>query len=185
MDVEKFFFPRSVVIFGVSETPGNLGREIVRNLNRFGYAGGVYGVGRREMEVEGRGVYKDLADVPGRPDVAILLVPAPAISEALESCGRNGVLHVVIETGGFSEFGADRKGLEEGIARIARKWSIACMGPNCIGVTNRKNGLCMPFVPFDPDEIREGGTRSFARAGASSTSSCAGLPLRVPVWPSS
>ncbi len=165
MDLDKFFFPRSVCIFGVSDSPGNLGREIVRNLNRFGYAGGVCGVGRREMEVEGRRVYRDLADVPERPDVAILLVPAPAIADALESCGRNGVLHVVIETGGFSEFGDERKSLEEGIVHIARTWSIACMGPNCIGVTNRENGLCMPFVPFDPNEIREGKSSVICQSG--------------------
>jgi len=165
MDLEKFFFPRSLCIFGVSDSPGNLGREIVKNLNRFGYAGEVYGIGRKEMEVEGRRVYRDLADLPKSPDVAILLVPAPAIADALESCGKNGVLHVVIETGGFSEFGAERKGLEEGIVRIARKWSIALMGPNCIGVTNRKYGLCMPFVPFDPDEIKEGKNSVICQSG--------------------
>src|SRR5208283_852287 len=82
MDLEKFFFPRSLCIFGVSDSPGNLGREIVKNLNRFGYAGEVYGIGRKEMEVEGRRVYRDLADLPESPDVAILLVPAPAIADA-------------------------------------------------------------------------------------------------------
>jgi acyl-CoA synthetase (NDP forming) len=165
MDLEKFFFPRSLCIFGVSDSPGNLGREIVKNLNRFGYAGGVYGVGRREMDLEGRRVYTALDDLPESPGMAILLVPAPAIADALESCGKNGVRHVVIETGGFSEFGAERKGLEEGIARIARKWSIACMGPNCIGVTNRENVLCMPFVPLDPDEIREGKNSVICQSG--------------------
>ncbi len=165
MDMEKFFFPRSIVIFGVSERRGNLGRDIVRNLNRFGYMGEVYGVGRRAMEVEGRRVYEDLADVPGTPDLAVLLVPAPAIAGALESCGKKGVLHAVIETGGFSEFGAERKGLEEGITAIARKWSIACMGPNCVGTINRENGLCLPFVPFDPDEIKEGKNSFISQSG--------------------
>ena len=165
MDMEKLFFPRSIVIFGVSESQGNLGVEIVKNLNRFAFAGEVYGIGRKEMEVEGRRVYRSLADVPGRPDLAILLVPASAITDALESCGKKGVLHVVIESGGFSEFGVDGRGLEERIAEIARIWSITCMGPNCIGIINRENGVCMPFVPFDPRELLEGRSSFISQSG--------------------
>jgi acetyltransferase len=165
MEIEKFFFPQSVAIFGVSDSPGNLGKEIVGNLNRFGFEGRVYGLGRREMEVESVRVYTDLDRVPEIPDLAVLLVPASAISAALESCGAKGVRHVVIETGGFSEFGEERKSLEGEILEIAGKWNIACMGPNCIGVTNMENGLCMPFVPFQPNEVVKGKNSFIAQSG--------------------
>jgi acetyltransferase len=165
MDVKKFYFPRSIVVFGVSDSPGNLGREIIKNLDRFGFSGAVYGFGRKAMEVEGRQVFADLDDMPETPDLAALLVPASTIAEAVEACGKKGVRHVVIETGGFSEFGAERRALEDAIRDIARAWGITCLGPNCIGTINMENSLCLPFVPFDPDEIGQGKNSFISQSG--------------------
>jgi acetyltransferase len=165
MDLEAFYYPRSVVVFGVSDSPGNLGREIMRNLNRFGFQGEVSGLGRKAMETEGRKVYESLDDVPGKPDLAVLLVPASGIAGALEACGRKGVSHVVVEAAGFSEFDADRKGLEDAIKEAASTWGITLLGPNCIGTFNAENGLCLPFVPFDPAEIRIGGNSLISQSG--------------------
>ena len=165
MNVKNFFYPRSIIVFGVSDSAGNLGREIVKNLDRFGFAGAVYGFGRRPMEVEGHKVYADLGELPETPDVAVLLTPAATIADALEACGRKGISHAVIESGGFAEFGLDRKGLEEEILNVARKWGITCMGPNCVGTINADNHLSMPFVPFDPEEIRKGRNSFIAQSG--------------------
>jgi len=163
--MQKIFFPESVVVCGVSDTPGNLGAEIIRNLNRFEFRGRVYGVGRKAMEIEGIKVYAGLSQVPEAPELAVLLVPAPAIPGFLEACGEKGVRQAVIETGGFSEFGPERKGLEDEIGRIAAKWGMTCMGPNCIGVVNTENGLCLPFVPFGKGEIERGGNAFISQSG--------------------
>jgi acyl-CoA synthetase (NDP forming) len=165
MDMKDFFFPDSILVFGVSDRAGNLGREVFKNLNRFGFKGSICGFGRNEMEIEGRRVYSDIRQVPGTPDVAILLVPAVAIAGAMEECGKKGITHAVIEAGGFSELGAERKTLEDDIRRVAAENGIACMGPNCIGVINVENGLCMPFVPFDPNEMRVGKNSFIAQSG--------------------
>lgn len=165
MELKNFYYPGSIVVFGVSDSPGNLGRDIVKNLNRFGFEGEVYGFGRKAMEIEGRKVYESLDDIPGTPDLAVLFVPASAIADALEACGRKGVRHAVIETAGFTEFGADRGSLEEAIRDAAREWSITCLGPNCIGTVNAENHLCLPFVPFDPKEIRPGKNSFISQSG--------------------
>ncbi|MGD0230973.1 MAG: acetate--CoA ligase family protein [Syntrophorhabdales bacterium] len=163
--IEKLLFPESVVVYGVSDGPVNLGREIIRNLNRFAFTGRLYGVGRKAMEVEGRRVYVSLEDVPEVPELAVILVPALAVAGALEACGKKGVRHAVIETGGFSEFGAERKGLEDEVRRIARDYDMTCMGPNCIGVINMENGLCLPFVAFSPGEIEKGAHAFVSQSG--------------------
>jgi acetate---CoA ligase (ADP-forming) len=165
MDLEAFYYPRSIVVFGVSDSPGNLGRDIIRNLNRFGFEGPVYGLGRKAMEIEGRKVYTGLEDMPETPDLAVLLVPASAVADALQACGKRGVRHAVIETAGFSEFGTDRKGLEDAIRDTASAWNITFLGPNCIGTVNAENHLCLPFVPFDPEEIRPGRNSLISQSG--------------------
>ena len=83
----------------------------------------------------------------------------------LEQCGKKGVRHVIIETGGFSESGEERKGLEDEICRVARQWNITFMGPNCIGITNTENGVCLPFVPFSPEEIVKGRNSFISQSG--------------------
>ena len=165
MDLKNFFYPRSIVVFGVSDAPGNLGRNILENLNRFGFLGRVYGLGRKRMEVEGRQVYADLMDIPDTPDLAVLLTPASLVGETIEACGRKGIHHAVIEAAGFTELGPDRKALEEEIVDICRTWGITCMGPNCIGTINTEGYLALPFVLFDPEEVREGRNSFVAQSG--------------------
>jgi acetate---CoA ligase (ADP-forming) len=165
VDLEKLFFPDSIVIFGISDSPTNLGKEIIENLNRFAFQGRVYGIGRTNKEVAGRQVYAHPDQLPGTPDLAVLLVPAATVADALEQCGRKGMRHVVIETGGFSELGEERKGLEDEICRIARHWNITFMGPNCIGITNSENGVCLPFVPFGTEEVVKGRNSFISQSG--------------------
>ncbi len=164
-DIEKIFFPESVVICGVSDSPANLGKEIIKNLNRFAYPGRVYGQGRISMEVEGRRVYADLKDIPEVPELAVILVPAGGVVDLLDACGRIGIRRVVIETGGFSEFGAERMGMEDEIRRVAREKDMTCMGPNCVGVVNMENGLYLPFFAFSPAEIVRGANSFISQSG--------------------
>ena len=57
----------------------------------------------------GRDVFADVSEIPEVPDVAVILIPARGLPKALESCGKKGIRRIVIESGGFSEFGEDRK----------------------------------------------------------------------------
>ena len=164
-DLEKMFFPESVVICGVSDGPANLGRYILKNLNRFAFAGRVYGCGRKAMDLEGVRVYADLKELPEVPELAVIIVPAGAVVGLLDACGRSGIRRVVIETGGFSEFGVEGKGVEDEIRRVATLWGITCLGPNCIGVINVENGLVLPFVSFGPSEIVRGANSFVSQSG--------------------
>ncbi len=164
-DLTKLFFPESVVVCGVSDRPGNLGVEVLKNLDRFAFSGRIYGLGRKATEIARVRVYEGLSQLPETPDLAVILVPARAVPELLQSCGRAGVRAVVIETGGFSEFGADGKRMEEEIGRIASEYGITCMGPNCVGIINKENGLCLPFVAFDGASMRKGRNSFISQSG--------------------
>ena len=165
MKMDKFFFPKSVAVFGVSDTTGNLGRSVVENLDRFGYKGQVYAVGRTEKMVRGKKVMKDLDGIREIPDLAVIVVPAHAIPDVLKVCGKKGIRHAIIEAAGFSESGEEKKTLEEEILQVAREADITIVGPNCLGVINLENRLCVPFVPFTYDEIGEGPNSFVTQSG--------------------
>ncbi len=162
--MRKFFYPDSIVVCGVSDSPSNLGRVIVENSDAFGFRGNIYLVGRG-ASLGGRKIYPAMEDLPAVPDLAILLVRAELVPEMLDACGRKGVRHVVIETGGFSEFKKDRYGLEKKIRAVAERWQIRFIGPNCIGVINFENGLVEPFVPFERDKVRTGDISMISQSG--------------------
>jgi len=154
--VRPFFAPRSVAVIGVSAAPTNLGRHIVENLVEFGFQGELIPVGSKGGEVAGRKIVPSLSEVPGPVELAVLLVPASRILSALEECGRAGVRAVVISSGGFSEYEAGRAAAEREVLQAARRYGFRVMGPNCIGVINLEQGVCLPFPPLRRSDFLKG-----------------------------
>ncbi|HHH40774.1 MAG TPA: hypothetical protein ENK56_02070, partial [Chloroflexi bacterium] len=110
--MERIFYPESIVVVGVSEKPDNLARNIIANLQTFGYQGDLYAVGRRRGEVYGVPIVPSLEEVPNGLDLAVILTPARVVPELMEACGRKGIRRVVIESGGFGEFSEEGHRLE-------------------------------------------------------------------------
>jgi len=155
--VKNFFYPGSVAVVGVSPSPSNLARAIVyHNLARaivyhlieFRYTGKIYLVGPKGGSYMDQPIYPTIAHIPDQVDLAAILTPASTLPEIMETCGQKGIKRVVIESAGFSELGDEKKGLEQQLVAIARKYGIRFIGPNCIGVINKENGLATPFMPF-------------------------------------
>ncbi len=146
--MDKFFYPHSIVVFGVSTTKMNLGQIVLLNNSRNGYQGNLYGVGSQEGEVNGVRVYKNIESLPETPDVAIFLTPAKTVPSLMDDCGRKGIRHIVIESGGFSEFSSGDYSLEEEVLEIAKKYGMKVIGPNCVGTINFDIKMMMPFGFF-------------------------------------
>ena len=163
--MKTMFFPRSVVIIGVSDSPSNVARGIIENLDRFAFNRTVYLVGSKTGSLFGREVFADVGEIPEVPDMAVILIPANGLPKALESCGKKGIRRVVIESGGFSEFGEDRHSLEEEILKMAGQWRMKIIGPNCIGIVNIENGLVLPFFPLYPNETKKGTISIISQSG--------------------
>jgi len=65
--MQKMFYPESVMVYGVSGSPNNLGRNTVENLERFGFKGSIYLVGREGSELNGRKIYRHIEDIDAVP----------------------------------------------------------------------------------------------------------------------
>jgi len=146
--MEKFFYPRSLVVFGASTTKMNLGQIVLLNNKQIGYEGSLYGVGSKAGEISGVPVYTDVADLPEVPDVAIFLTPAKTIPALMEACGQKGIRRIVIESGGFSEYSKGDYSLEKEVLKVAEKYGMKVIGPNCVGTVNYDIKMMMPFTFF-------------------------------------
>ena len=173
--MNKFFYPDSMAIVGVSTTRINLGRLIIMSNIQQGYAGRLYGIGARDGEVDGVKVYDSIGSLPEIPDVAILITPAKTIPGQLEECGKKGITHVVIESGGFSEFSSDEVDLEKEVITIAERYGIRMIGPNCIGTVNFEIHMMMPFALFKKGS-KTGNVSLISQSGGVGNTYLHGLP---------
>src|SRR3989339_62275 len=167
--MQQLFYPNSVVVIGVSDSPLNLGRNIVSNLEEFSYSGEVLLVGKEGGMLGNRRIYDELAKIPEVPELAVILTPAQSIPGIMEQCGKIGIHWIIIESSGFSEYSQDRKYLEDHLLVLARQYDIRFVGPNCIGIMNFDNGLVVSFSCANSSLNRKGSLSLVSQSGAIST----------------
>jgi acyl-CoA synthetase (NDP forming) len=140
--LDAVFRPRSVAVIGASTVPGKLGHDILHNLIHAGFSGPIYPINPKADEVLGLPAFKQIADVPSPPDLAVVVIPAKAVAGAIEQCGQAGVKGAIVITGGFAEAGPDGEKLQEELVQTARRYGVRLIGPNCQGVNNPHHKLC-------------------------------------------
>jgi acetyl coenzyme A synthetase (ADP forming)-like protein len=142
-----FFAPKGVVIIGASSDPTKLGYGLSRNLIQSHYQGAIHFVNPKGGILLGRPVYAQIADVPDPVDLATVLIPAPYVPAALEECGQRGIPAAIIGAGGFREVNPEGAALEEECLRIAKKYGIRLLGPNCVGLLDTHLPIDTTFLP--------------------------------------
>jgi len=163
--MHQLFYPKSVVVIGVSERPDNLARNIVENLFEFQFNGEIHLVGRKEGILFGRRILTSMDQLPEGIDVAVILTPAQTVPDFIEACGRKKIPWAIVETGGFREYSEEGSQIEKTVLQTARKWGIRVVGPNGIGVTNVDNGFVVPFVKLKRGPVSKGKLSILAQSG--------------------
>jgi acyl-CoA synthetase (NDP forming)/RimJ/RimL family protein N-acetyltransferase len=135
--------PASVAVVGASRRRGTVGREILRNIVTGGFAGAVYPVNPRASSLEGLHCLASVADLPERVDLAAVAVPAAAVVDVAEQCGRRGVRSLVVITSGLGASGPD-------LLAVCRRYGMRLVGPNCFGVAVPPLGFDATFAAARP-----------------------------------
>jgi acetyltransferase len=143
--LQPLFNPRSVAVFGASEREESVGGVLFRNLRHAGYAGEVFPVNPKHEAVLGERCYAYASELPRAPELALIATPAPTVAQILEECGRRGIRHAIVLSAGFREVGAKGLALEETVLRVAKKYGIRFIGPNCLGIQRPAIGLNATF----------------------------------------
>jgi acetyl coenzyme A synthetase (ADP forming)-like protein len=142
-----FFDPKGVAVIGASTNPVKLGYGLARNLVQSNYKGAVHFVNPKGGKLLGRPLYPEVSQAPDPLDLAILLIPAPAVPDALRACGERGLRAAIIGSGGFRETGPAGAALEQQCLEIAREYGMRLLGPNCIGLLDTHLPLDATFLP--------------------------------------
>ncbi|MBM3151566.1 MAG: CoA-binding protein [Chloroflexi bacterium] len=142
-----FLIPHGIAVVGASSGPEKLGYGAARNLVNSGFGGAIHFVSNRPGNLFGRPVYTSLDEVPDPVDLAVLIVPSPAVMQALQDCARRGIRAAVIVSSGFREAGPEGAALEAECLAFARSQGIRLIGPNCIGLLDTHLPLDTTFLP--------------------------------------
>jgi acetyl coenzyme A synthetase (ADP forming)-like protein len=150
--VARLLAPKVVAVIGASRTPGTVGNAVLVNICENGFGGIVHPVNPRAESIRGLKCYPSIAAVPDHVDLAIITVPAGAVAAVLEECGEAGVHGAVILSAGFAEVGADGHGAEAALVRLARRYGMRLIGPNCVGIINTAPDISLDatFAPTKP-----------------------------------
>ncbi|MGA2466571.1 MAG: CoA-binding protein [Thermodesulfobacteriota bacterium] len=141
--------PKSIALFGASNNATSMGTGLLGSLLDLGFEGAIYPIHPKEDQVQNLKAYRSVLDLPNVPDLALIVLPTRIVSETMDACGRKGIKHAIVISGGFKEVGGEGVNLEKDLAAVANKHGMRFLGPNCIGVANPRHKLNTTFMVFE------------------------------------
>lgn len=148
MELEQFLNPKTVAVIGATDNPEKVGYSIMRNLFRF--KGRVIPINLNRDKVMRLQAYKSVLNYKKKIDLAIIAIPREFVAKALVKCGKKSIKNVIVISSGFSEV---KKVKEEGeLVKIAKRYKINLLGPNCFGVANPSINLNSTFAREMPNK---------------------------------
>ncbi len=161
--LDRLFNPHSIAVIGASDRINSVGRLVFENILKGKYQGHLFPVNLKHSQVQGHVAYSTINEITQRIDLAIITTPASTVSEIITQCGKKGVKGVLIISAGFSETGKDGLQLEKEIKKIAYKYGIRMIGPNCLGIIRTNIHL---NATFDNNNALPGNIAFVSQSGA-------------------
>jgi acetate---CoA ligase (ADP-forming) len=152
MNTQPLLNPKTVAVVGASRDRDKLGNIVFRNCTELGFRGKVYPVNPTAKRIEGKRAYPSLSSLPVRPDLVIVVTPAPTVPAILRDAVKAKARVAVVISAGFKEIGERGVVLERQIFNIAKRGKLTLIGPNCLGIVlphlklNASFGSGMPEV---------------------------------------
>jgi acetyl-CoA synthetase (ADP-forming) len=141
--------PQSLAFFGASNNVQSMGTNQLLSVMSMGFEGKIFPIHPKEETVQGMKAYKSVLDLPETPDAAVMVLPTRIVTQSLDECGRKGIRHVIIVSGGFKEVGGEGVALERELVETAANHGIRILGPNGLGVANPHHKLNTTFIPHE------------------------------------
>ncbi|MCW8376136.1 bifunctional acetate--CoA ligase family protein/GNAT family N-acetyltransferase [Streptomyces justiciae] len=128
--LEPLLRPRTVAVVGAGRKPGSVGRAVLHQLRTGGYTGQLFAVNPAAHAILGVPCHPSVTALPRTPDLAVLAVPAAAVPETAEECGKAGVRALLVVTAGLD---ADQV---KALLAACREHGMRLVGPNCLGISH-------------------------------------------------
>jgi acyl-CoA synthetase (NDP forming) len=134
--VRTLLSPRSILLVGASRRPSP-SQSILNSLREYGFPGELHLVNPSGESIQGYPTHPTIGHVPVSADVALIVVPAVHVPDAVFECGKAGVRVAVVYSAGFEDdrdpAGATR---QQALADAVTETGIRVMGPNSQGFFN-------------------------------------------------
>jgi acetyl-CoA synthetase (ADP-forming) len=151
-EIDDIFHSKSLAIYGVSRK-GGLGNVLLQGLIDQEFPK-IYIINPKitesNVEIMGIHVFSNLKSIGEPVDLVICSTHPKFVKDIIIECGQYGVKAVIIFSAGFGETGDEGKKAEKELLKIARKYQMRLIGPNCMGFYCPKTGLS--FFPALPRE---------------------------------
>lgn len=131
-----FFHPKSIAFVGASAKINKWGHMLFTITASGGFKGEIYLVNPKGGRIADRPVYKNITEIPGSIDLAVVTIPAHGVENLIPEFKNKGVQRMLLVASGFGETGKIGKKLEKKLSRQAAKSGILILGPNTMGVCN-------------------------------------------------
>lgn len=151
-ELDPILRPKSIAVVGASRRPHTIGWQILDNLLEHGFQGPVYPVNPYASAIHSVPAFPSVAAVPGKVELAIIVVPKEDVLGAVREATEAGVRGLVVISAGFKEIGGDGVERERQLEAFIREKGLRMVGPNCMGVINTAPEVAMnaTFAPAMP-----------------------------------
>ena len=123
--------PRSVALIGASPRQGSVGRAILDNIRKSQFKGEFGLVNPRYAEIDGVAAADSIEKLAFSPELVVISAPARSIAGLIDEAGRRGAAGAVIVSAGL---GHGPGSLTDAVERVAQKYGMRLIGPNCLGI---------------------------------------------------
>lgn len=146
-NLEHLFHPQSIAVIGASDRPQSIGATVMHNLLEGGFEGPVWPVNPKHEKVAGQLAFRDVASLPGPPDLAVICTPAPTVPAIMSDLGRRGTRAAIVITAGLSaDHAPGEPSLKQAMLDAAKPHLLRILGPNCVGLLVPGIGLNASFA---------------------------------------
>ncbi|MFF7356427.1 GNAT family N-acetyltransferase [Streptomyces filipinensis] len=135
VSLQPLLRPEAVAVIGAGRRPGSVGRAILRNIDNGSYAGRLFAVHPEAAVIAGVHACRSVADLPQVPDLVVIAVPAAAVAEVAEECGRAGVRGLLVVSAGLDTHQSSA------LMDACRRHGMRLVGPNCLGLANTEDDV--------------------------------------------
>jgi acyl-CoA synthetase (NDP forming) len=151
-EIDDIIHSKSLAVYGVSRK-GGLGNILLQGFIDQGFPKMFIinpKITETNVKIMGISVFSDLKSIGEPIDLVICSTHPKYVKEILIECGQYGVKAVIIFTAGFREKNEEGKKNEEELLKVAQKYQMRLIGPNCMGFYCPESGLS--FFPALPTE---------------------------------
>jgi len=180
-DLSRLVRPRNVVVVLGSQRPNSEGARLLENLSTHSRLEGELFVVNPPMR--GDGPFRCWPSIAALPpadiDVALIILRAAYVLDALRDCAARGIPFAIVMSSGFGEAGPEGRALEQQIAALCASTGLRVYGPNCPGLSNFRDRMGMTISPAFKSDKNVGAIGIVTQGGGAGRNIVQGLSYGV------